>query len=75
MEKPPSQHRPGDVILNRYMPHATVAEREVARENLRKLARFMLRVEARKAREWREQQIRESGTSEVQLVERSQPPL
>ena len=71
MEKSQSEHRPGDVILNRYMPNATAQERDVARENLRKLARFILRIEDRKALQWREQQIRESGMSEVQLVERS----
>lgn len=59
-------HRPGDVILNRYMPHASLEEREAARENLRLLARFLLRVEARKIQEWRERRIRASGTNEVE---------
>ena len=74
MENPPD-HRPGDIILNRYMPDATTEEREAARENLRKLARFILRVEERKMREWREQRIRDSDTDEVESVERAHPPI
>ena len=42
-------HRPGDIILNRYLPHATEEEREIARENLRRLARLLIRVHERRA--------------------------
>lgn len=49
-EKPVGQ-RPGDAIINRYMPNATPEEKEAARENLKKLARFILRVEERRFRE------------------------
>jgi len=41
--------RPGDLILDRYMPNASDAEREEARENLRRLARLLIRVHKRRA--------------------------
>lgn len=44
-------HRPGDTILDRYMPHATSEEREIARANLRRFARLLLRVKERRDRE------------------------
>jgi len=37
----PPGHCAGDVILNRYMPNATEAEWEVARERLRELAELV----------------------------------
>ena len=43
-------HRPGDYILDRYMPGATPEQREVARENLRRLAKLLLRVHERLVR-------------------------
>ena len=58
------QRRPGDLILDRYMPNATPEEREAAHETLRRLARFVLRVEERK---WREQQIRATDGRTVDL--------
>jgi hypothetical protein len=67
MNTPPHKPRPGDLILNRYMPNATEAEREEARENLKRLARVLMRIEARLAREWRERQTREIGGDEVDL--------
>ncbi len=42
-------HRPGDHILDRYLPHASTEEREVARENLRRLARLLIRIHERVA--------------------------
>lgn len=45
------QRRPGDFILDRYMPDATPEQRELARENLRRLAKLLLRVHERLARE------------------------
>ena len=53
--------KPGDIILDRYLPHATAEEREAARENLRRLARLILRVQARLARD--NPQPRTRGTS------------
>ena len=40
-------HRPGDHILDRYMPNAAESEREEARENLRRLADLVIRVNER----------------------------
>ena len=51
-------HRPGDIILDRYLPHATAAERETARENLRRLARLLIRVHERLAHDKSEVGIR-----------------
>jgi hypothetical protein len=42
-------HRPGDIILNKYLPHASPEEREAARENLKRLARLLIRVNERLA--------------------------
>ena len=67
MNTPSHKPRPGDLILNRYMPDATEQEREEARENLKQLARVLMRIEARLAREWYENQIRESGAGAVNL--------
>jgi len=36
--------RPGDLILDRYMPDASEDAREKVRENLRQLAHLMLRL-------------------------------
>ena len=47
----PSNHRPGDLILDRYMPNATEAEREAARENLREFAIIVVGIAKRLARE------------------------
>jgi hypothetical protein len=67
--------RPGDLILNRYIPNAAEAEREEARENLKRLARVLMRIEARLAREWHERQTRETGGDEVDLRGYISPPL
>jgi len=42
-------HRPGDIILNKYLPNASPEEREAARENLKRLARLLIRVHERPA--------------------------
>lgn len=63
MEK--SQQRPGDVILNRYMPNASEAEREDARSNLYALAAVFLRICTRIARERDEEAIRAQRASGV----------
>ena len=54
MEKQPD-HRPGDVILDHFVPHLDAAHRELARERLQGLAKLMLRIAMRKVREEREQ--------------------
>jgi len=56
-------HLPGDHIIGTYLPHATAEEREEARENMKRLARVLVRIDMRRAREWGEAQIRESGKS------------
>jgi len=38
---------PGDILLDRYLSNSTHEEREVARENLRRLARLLIRVHER----------------------------
>jgi hypothetical protein len=65
MEPRTPNRRPADAILDRHMPDASAEEREKARESLRRLARFLLRVDDRHFREWCEQQIRASGGGEV----------
>lgn len=47
--------RPGDLILNRYMPDATGEEREAARENLREFAVVVAGIAKRLAKEEAEQ--------------------
>ncbi len=42
-------HRPGDIILNKYLPNASLEEREAARESLKRLARLIIRVHERLA--------------------------
>jgi hypothetical protein len=53
MEQKP-EYRPGDQILDRYVPHLTGTDRELARERLQGLARIMLTIAMRKVREDRE---------------------
>lgn len=40
--------RPGDLILDRYMPDATVEEREAARANLNSFLATLVRIEERR---------------------------
>jgi len=54
-------HRPGDIIIGRYLPDATEDQREIARENLRRLARLLIRVNERLARDNPQSAIRASG--------------
>jgi len=60
-----SEHRPGDIILDRYLPNAAPEQREDARENLRRLARLIIRVHTRLARERGDNTIRAKSASEV----------
>ena len=46
-----NKRRPGDFILDRNIPDATPEQREEARENLRRLAKLLLRVHERLVRE------------------------
>ena len=43
--------RPGDIILDRYLPGASEEKREEARENLKRLARLFIRVRERLSRD------------------------
>jgi len=54
-------HIPGDIILDRYLPNATDEERETARENLRRLARLLIRVHERLALDNPQPAIRATG--------------
>lgn len=42
-----AERTPGNLILDSYMPHASVDERDAARENLQRLARLILRIHTR----------------------------
>ena len=63
-----ANRRPGDFILDRYMPRATAEEREVARENLRAFALVVVGIARRLALEEREQAIRARTDITVELT-------
>lgn len=65
MDTPPHAPRPGDLILDRYMPNAAEAEREEARGNLSAYAMVVLRIATRLATEEYEQEIRAREDDEV----------
>ena len=75
MREKEQKPRPGDGIIDCYMPDATPEEREEAHENLRRLARVLIRIEDRLAREWYERQSREDdiGAVESETQVSSQP--
>jgi hypothetical protein len=75
MDIPQRVRRPGDLILNRYMPNASGAEREEARENLRAYAAVVLRIATRLATEEYEQAIRAKGADAVPSKSGTIPPL
>jgi hypothetical protein len=54
-------HRPGDIILDRYLPNASPEKREEARENLRRLGRLLIRVHTRLAVDNPQSSIRANG--------------
>ena len=60
------QHRPGDRILDRYLPHASSEKREEARENLKRLARLLIRVHERLSLDNPQQAIRANEDSTVE---------
>lgn len=49
-----TERQPGDDILDRYVPHLSGSDRELARERLQKLARLLVRIAMRQVREERE---------------------
>ena len=66
-----SSHRPGDIIIDRYLPDGAGEERENARENLRRLARLLIRVHERLARDNPQATIRAIGDP---ALESESPP-
>jgi hypothetical protein len=71
MRTPPA--KPGDLILNRYMPNASDAEREEARQNLYGFAATLVRIAARRADETI-LTIRAEGRAAVESVEGPKSP-
>ena len=74
MNTPQRARPPGDIILDRYMPNASEAEREKARENLRAYAAVVLQIATRLATEEYEQAIRTNGADKVALNSSSMLP-
>lgn len=66
MPKTAPKRRPGDVILDRYMPDATGEEREAARANLYGFVAVLLRIATREALDNVEKSIRAKGGGEVE---------
>jgi hypothetical protein len=66
MAKSSPKRRPGDVILDRYMPDATLEEREAARTNLYGFVAVLLRIATREALDNVEKSIRANGVGEVE---------
>jgi hypothetical protein len=66
MSKSSPKRRPGDVILDRYMPDATPEEREAARANLYGFVAVLLRIATREALDNVEKSIRANGEGEVE---------
>ncbi|MGO8754662.1 MAG: hypothetical protein ACLQHK_05470 [Gallionellaceae bacterium] len=62
--------QPGDLILDRYMPHASTEVREAARENLRAFAAVVVGIAKRLALDECNQTIGENGHYTVDLEER-----
>jgi len=50
MERKPG-HRPGDIILDHFVPHLDDADRELARQRLQQLACWLVQIAMRQARE------------------------
>jgi hypothetical protein len=51
MKKKKTDHRPGDLFIDRYMPRATQEAREEAYANLRALVALLVRIDERLALE------------------------
>lgn len=74
MNTPQRARRPGDLILDRYMPNASEIEREEARQNLCAYAAVVLRIATRLATEEYEEAIRANRTLKVALKSSSMLP-
>lgn len=75
MPKSSPKRRPGDVILDRYMPaDASPEEREAARANLYGFVAVLLRIATREALDKGGKPIRAHGTGEVES-ESAQPSV
>lgn len=62
MKNKKTDHRPGDLFIDRYMPEASVEAREEAHENLRALVALLVRIDERLAIEAQQKDdSRESG--------------
>ena len=57
--------QPGDIILDRYLPDTSPEQREEARENLRHLARLIIRAHERLLHKRGDNAIRAPGAGEV----------
>ena len=66
------QHKPGDLILDRYMPNATPAEREQGRENLYAFFAVLLRIATRRAGD---DEIRAQSDTRIEWESGFPPPL
>lgn len=62
-------HRPGDMILDHFVPHLKGADRELARERLEGLAKIMLDVAIRKVGE----EVQERDSRESDSIGKIQP--
>lgn len=58
MKNEKSDHRPGDLFIDRYMPKATEEAREEAYANLRALVALLVQIDERLALEERERRDR-----------------
>ena len=70
-----AKRQPGDLIIDRYMPNATSAEREAARENLHAFVDAMVRIATRRANDEYETLIRAKRDGAVESESGTQPPL
>jgi len=66
MRKPTPGRRPGDAILDHYMPGAGPEEREAARANLYGFVAVLLRIATREALDRVEKPIRANADGEVE---------
>jgi hypothetical protein len=68
-----SARKPGDYLLDRYMPNATPEKREEAREHLRQFARFLIRVHGRRIGDNPHREIRANKEDALDSGSPSQP--
>ena len=70
-----ADYRPGDVILNRYMPNASEADREEARANLYAFVAVLVRIAKRRTDEEIEREIRVKAEGKVESEPSNIPVL